>query len=55
MLSVFIISIIFCYYMKMLLIISNFLEIGKTIVSKWYQNLDYKLISECVRFKINIS
>ena len=25
------------------------------IVSNWYQNLDYKLISEHVRLKINIS
>ena len=35
--------------------ISIFLKIGKAIVSNWYQNLDDKLISEYVRFKINIS
>ena len=40
---------------KSLLIISSFLEIDKAIVSNWYQNLDDKLVKECVRFKINIT
>ena len=31
----------------------NFLR--KAIESNWYQNLDYKLIRECVKLKINIS
>ena len=52
--SVFRFTIIFCYHIKSLLIISNFLKIDKVIVSNWYQNLDDKLIRECVRFKINI-
>ena len=54
MLSVFIFSITFCYHIKNLLIVSNFLKIDKAIVSNWHQNLD-KLIRECVRFKVNIS
>ena len=52
--SVFNFSIILCYHPKSLLIISNFLKIDKVIVSSWYQNLDDKLIKECVRFKINM-
>ena len=32
---------------------NNFLR--KAIESNWYQNLDYKLIRECVKLKINIS
>ena len=46
--SVFIFTIIFCYHIKILLIISNFLKIGKDIVSNQYQNLDDKLISKYV-------
>ena len=53
--SIFVFSIIFCYHIKSFLIISRFLKIEKVIVSNWYQNLDDKLVSECVRFKINIS
>ena len=33
---------------------SDFLKIDKAIVSNWYQNLDDKLLRECVGFKINI-
>ena len=44
-----------CYHIKSLLIISNFLETEKTIVSNWYQKLDDKLIRECLRFTINTS
>ena len=51
---VFNVSIIFCYHIKILLIISNFPKIDKVFVSNWYQNLDDKLIRECARFKINI-
>ena len=46
--SVFNFSIIFRYHIKRLLIISNVLKIDKIIVSSWYQNLDDKLIKECV-------
>ena len=44
----------FLISLKSLLIISNFLRKDKVIVSNWYQNLDDKLIRECVRIKINI-
>ena len=47
-------SIIFCYHIKSLMTVSNFLMIGKVIVSNWYRDLDDKLIRECVWFKINI-
>ena len=40
--SVFVFTIIFCYHIKRLLIISKFL-------SKWYQNSDDKLTRECVQ------
>ena len=54
--SVFVFSIIFCYYIKNLLIISNLSKIDKVIVSNWYhQDLDDELIRECVGFNINIS
>ena len=43
--SVFVSTIIFCYHIKRLLIISNFLKIGKVIVNNWYQNLNDKPIS----------
>ena len=46
--------IIFCCQIKSLLRISNLIKIDKVILSNWYQNLDDKLIKECVRFKINI-
>ena len=46
--SVFVFAIIFCYHIKCLSIIFNFLKIGKVILSKRYQNLDDKLIRECV-------
>ena len=52
--SVFVLSIIFCYHIKSLLIVSNFLKIDKAVVSNWYQNLHDKLSRECVRFKDNI-
>ena len=42
--SVFNFSISFYYHIKSLLIISNFLEKNKVIISNWYQNLDDKLI-----------
>ena len=42
--SVFVSTIIFCYHIKRLLIISNFLKIGKVIVNNWYQNLNDKPI-----------
>ena len=50
--SVFIFSIIFCYHIKGLLIISNFLKINKAIVSNWYQNLDDKLIREVLHSRL---
>ena len=31
---------------------SNFLKIDKAIVSNWYQNLDDKLINECVEIAL---
>ena len=40
--------VIFCYHIKSVLIISNFLKIDEVIVSNWYQNLDEKLIRACV-------
>ena len=46
--SVFVFIIIFCFYIKILLLISNFLQINKAIVSNWYQNLHDKLTRECV-------
>ena len=46
--SIFVFTIIFCYHMKGLLIISSFPKIYKVIVSNWYHNLDDKLIRECV-------
>ena len=52
--SVFVLSIIFCCHIKSLLIVSNFLKIDKAVVSNWYQNLHDKLSRECVRFKDNI-
>ena len=52
--SVFVLSIIFCYHIKSLLIVSNFLKIDKAVVSNWYQNLHDKLSRECVRVKDNI-
>ena len=52
--SVFVLGIIFCYHIKSLLIVSNFLKIDKAVVSNWYQNLHDKLSRECVRFKDNI-
>ena len=52
--SVFVLSIIFCYHIKSLLIVSHFLKIDKAVVSNWYQNLHDKLSRECVRFKDNI-
>ena len=54
-LSVFVLRTIFCYRIKNLLIISNFLQMEKDMVRNWYQNLDNKLIRECVRFKIILS
>ena len=53
-LSVFVFSVIFCYHIKRLWIIFNFLKIEKAIFSDGYPNLDDKLIRGCVRFKINI-
>ena len=53
--SVFVFSINFCYHLKRLLLISNFLKTEKVIVSHWYQNLDNKLIRECVSVKMKIS
>ena len=53
--SVFVFNIAFCYHIKILLVISNFLTIGKLFVNNWYQKLEDKLIREGVRFKINIS
>ena len=47
--SLFGFTITFCDHLNILLIISNFLKIGQVIVSNWYQNLDYKLIRECVQ------
>ena len=35
--------------------LKKFKILRKVIVSNWYQNLDYKLIRECDRFKIKIS
>ena len=52
--SVFNFSVIFCYHVKSLFIISNLLKIYKVIVSNLHQNLDDKLVKECVRVKINI-
>ena len=46
--SVLVFTIIFCDHMKRLSIISTFLKIDKVIVGNWYQNLDDKLIRECV-------
>ena len=43
---VFVFTINFCYYIKRLLIIYNFLTTDKTIVSNWCKNLDDKLIKE---------
>ena len=37
----------FCYHMKCLSVISNFLKVDKVIVCNWYQILDNKLIREC--------
>ena len=36
------------------MIVFNFLKIDKALASNWYQNLNDKLIRECVRFKINM-
>ena len=45
MLSLFsFLPLFFCYHIKGLLVISNFLKIDKDIVSNRYQNLDDKLV-----------
>ena len=44
---VLIFTVTFCYHVKRLSKILNFLKIDKDILSDWYQNLDDKLIREC--------
>ena len=53
--SVFRFTIIFCYHIKSLLIISNFLKIVKAFLSNWYPNLDDKLIRECVESDLRLT
>ena len=48
--SILVFSVIPCCHIERLLIISNFLKTEKVIVSNSHQNLDYKLIKECIRF-----
>ena len=45
---VFVFTITFCYHMKRLLIISNFLKIDKATVNNWHCDLDDKVMRECV-------
>ena len=44
---VLIFTVTFCYHVKRLSKILNFLKIDKDILSDWYQNIDDKLIREC--------
>ena len=48
--SILVFSVIPCCHIERLLIISNFLKTEKVNVSNSHQNLDYKLIKECIRF-----